>query len=257
MNLIDKEFSQLGLKKKKMTNMVGEVSEGNFISYRFSSDLRYIEVSLMLDSSIPFKMRIDKVPNIEHLTPEKLEETKQLLHLNCITRQFAKCVGRGALKLGTIHTVLTEKLKIPKISTTALLPPENKKLELKEGINPESGWADFHNGVATGLQLATEFDPFSNHIKNWILYHRPQQVQNEFGGFLLAMGFHGYLKCFRRIEIYQYMKAKHESYNVGLCLGGAASLIGTGDEQFSKALCINISYLHPRNLEIDISTPTQ
>jgi len=53
------------------------------------------------------------------------------------------------------------------------------------------------------------------------------------------------------------MKTKHEAYTVGLCLGGAASLIGTWDEQFSKALCINISFLHPRNLEIEISTPTQ
>lgn len=194
MNLIDKEFKRLGLKNNKMSNIVGKTSDGNFISYRFSSDLRYMEVSLMLDSSIPFKLRIDKVEGIEQMVPEKLEETKQIMHLNCITRQFAKCVGRGALKLGTIHTVPTEKLKIPDISTTALLPPENKKLELKDDIKPISGWANFHNGVATGLQLATEFDPFSNHIKNWILYHRPPQAKDEFGGFLMSMGFHGYLK---------------------------------------------------------------
>ena len=43
----------------------------------------------------------------------------------------------------------------------------------------------------------------------------------------------------------------------GTGLGGAASMIGTADEAFSKALCINITYLHPRNLDIEISTPVQ
>lgn len=138
-----------------------------------------------------------------------------------------------------------------------MLPPDNKKIELREGHAIPVGWAEFHNGVATGLQLATEFDPYSNHIKNWILFHRPPQHKDEFGGFLMSMGFHGYLKCFQKIEIYQYMKAKYEAYTVGLCLGGAASMIGTADESFSKALCINISYLHPRNLDIEISTAVQ
>jgi len=31
-------------------------------------------------------------------------------------RQMSKCVGRGALELGTIETLPTEKLNIPKIS---------------------------------------------------------------------------------------------------------------------------------------------
>jgi anaphase-promoting complex subunit 1 len=73
----------------------------------------------------------------------------------------------------------------------------------------------------------------------------------------MAMGFHGYLKCFQKIEMYQYLKPKHEAYTVGLLLGGAASMIGTANDEFSKALCINISYLHPRNLEIEISPAVQ
>jgi anaphase-promoting complex subunit 1 len=73
----------------------------------------------------------------------------------------------------------------------------------------------------------------------------------------MSMGFHGYLKCIQKVEIYQYLKAKHEATTVGLFLGGAASMIGTADESFSKALCINISNLHPPNIDIEISTPIQ
>jgi anaphase-promoting complex subunit 1 len=73
----------------------------------------------------------------------------------------------------------------------------------------------------------------------------------------MSMGFHGYLKHFQKIEIYQYMKTKYEAYTVGICLGGAASLIGTGDEDLTNALRINVSVLHPRNFDIEISTPSQ
>lgn len=250
MDLIEKEFKSLSLKNKT-------ISESHYINYRFSSDLRYMEVCLMLDSSTPFKLRIDRIQGIDQMTVEQLDTAKSLMHEKRITRQFAKWVGRGALKLGTMHTVPTEKLKIPDICKTGLLPPDNKKIEWKDENQNSHGWADFHNGVATGLQLATEFDPYSNHIKNWILFHRPPQAKNDFGGFIMSMGFHGYLKCYQKIDIYQYMKTKHEAYTVGLLLGGAASLIGTADEAFSKALWINISYLHPRNLDIEISTSIQ
>lgn len=257
LDLIEKEFKSLGIKNNNLSDITGNVSEGHFINYRFSSDLRYMEVCLMLDSNIPFKLRIDKVEGIEQMNPQDVEQRKLMMHENGVIRQFAKCIGRGALKLGTLHTAPTEKLTIPDICTTALLPPENKKHELREDNQVILGWSNFHNGVATGLQLATEFDPASNHIKNWILYHKPPQAKNEFGGFLMSMGLHGYLKNISSIDIYQFMKSKHEAYTVGLCIGGGVSLIGTCDHEFSKACLINLEYCHPRGIDIEIYPTTQ
>jgi hypothetical protein len=68
------------------------------------------------------------------------------------------------------------------------------------------------------------------------LYHKPTEPSDDFGGFLMAMGFHGYLKGFLKVEIYQYMKSKHEAQTVGFLLGGAASRMGTSDDMFSRAL---------------------
>lgn len=83
MDLVEKEFKSLGLKNKK-------ISEDHFINYRFSSDLRYMEVCLMLDSSIPFKLRIDKVDGVEQMTVEELDATKHMIHEQRVIRQFAK-----------------------------------------------------------------------------------------------------------------------------------------------------------------------
>lgn len=71
-------------------------------------------------------------------------------------RQFAKCIGRGALTLGTIQTIPTETLQYPEISKVGLLGSNKQKAIYKEEVENQQ-WALFHNGVATGLQLATEF----------------------------------------------------------------------------------------------------
>ena len=48
----------------------------------------------MLDSSIPFKLRMDKVEGIETMTMEELDGFKNTMHENGVTRQNAKCVKR-------------------------------------------------------------------------------------------------------------------------------------------------------------------
>lgn len=75
MDLIEKEFKSLGLQNKKL-------NENHFIDYRFSSDLRYMEVCLMLDSSIPFKLRIDKVEGIDQMQLNDLDLIKHKMHEN-------------------------------------------------------------------------------------------------------------------------------------------------------------------------------
>jgi hypothetical protein len=168
MDLIEKEFISLGIKEKHY--------DDHFIDYRFSEDKRYEEAWFLLDSSRhPFRLRVEKIQGYEQMNDQERDTAKAMIHENWVLRQFAKCVGRGACNLGTVHTVPTEKLKIPSFWKVGLLYPDDKRVEYKEENLDLQNWAEFHNGVATGLQLATEFDPFSNHIKNWILYHKPPQ----------------------------------------------------------------------------------
>ena len=52
MKLIEKELGSLGLKVKSRSMN----DEKHFIDYRFSSDMRYKEVCLMLNSETPFRL---------------------------------------------------------------------------------------------------------------------------------------------------------------------------------------------------------
>ena len=148
-------------------------------------------------------------------------------------RQMSKCVGRGALELGTIETLPTEKLNIPKISEKGftLLNFEHTVKEEKENVH----WANFHNGVAAALRISHKsFLRTGNHqsysainnTRNWIMYHRPSVPNTDHGGFLLGLGLLGQLDTLQPTDVYQHLKTAHDGTKIGMLLGRAASKIG-------------------------------
>ena len=117
-------------------------------------------------------------------------------------RHLSKCIGRGALTLGTQETIPTETLQIPKISQTGYIPNASQN-ELDEAqvasstvtldLNREERealmWPNFHNGVASALRIAqssfkrpeksssgiksSNQTNSMNQARNWIMYHKP------------------------------------------------------------------------------------
>jgi anaphase-promoting complex subunit 1 len=187
-------------------------------------------------------------------------------------RQVSKCVGRGALWLGTEKSLPIQKLDIPKICLNAFIAvsaqgqmdeselrptqPPVISVELKTKEEKQSmQWPEFHNGVAAALKIAET--SFSNsHIKNtrnWIMYHRPQNPKNEHGGFLLGLGLLGQLGSLQETDVYQHLKNANDSTTIGIMLGLGASKIGKMDENDSKMMCLHIPSLLPPNLSMDYS----
>lgn len=70
---------------------------------------------MMLDSSKMLKLRMQNIKEEDKVSEEKFEAAKQGLLYQMIIRQLSKCVGRGALTYGTLLTLPTETLEIPKI----------------------------------------------------------------------------------------------------------------------------------------------
>lgn len=77
--------------------------------------IRYKEVSALLDSSKTIKLRIHNIKEEDKVSEEKFEAAKQGLLYQMVIRQLSKCVGRGALTYGTLLTLPTETLEVPKI----------------------------------------------------------------------------------------------------------------------------------------------
>ena len=63
---------------------------------------------------------------------------------------------RGMFTLSTVHPLPTSPLFIPNLNLNGRAPPRNASVGLDRVDKPPDmlKWAEFHNGVAAGLQLA-------------------------------------------------------------------------------------------------------
>ena len=225
-----------------------------------NNDVMLREASKILDTTQTMRIKSKYLDNIPE---DKWDIECQTILTKICSRRFSALVGKGALNFGTLHTLITETLKIPKINLSAYTPPNETRitLEIKENNEkdiPLNTWPDFHNGVATGLNLYKDIMQYdTNQLRTWIFYQRPETPKNDHGGYLFGLGLLGFLDSFLPTDIYQYLRPGHDATSVGILLGLAASRIGKMDENTSKTLCLHIPNLIPPTYDIEISINVQ
>ncbi|KAL2248926.1 UNVERIFIED_CONTAM: Anaphase-promoting complex subunit 1 [Sesamum indicum] len=133
---------------------------------RYGRDLRLNEVRRLLCSARPVAIQTPVNPTA---SDQDFQQT-QLWHL--AQRTTALPFGRGAFTLGTICTLLTEALTVPKLVLAGRLPAQQN---------------------ATGKMSRT-----------WILYNKPDEPNVTHAGLLLALGLHGHLRVLTITDIFQY-----------------------------------------------------
>lgn len=200
---------------------------------------------------------------------ETLKQSK--LFLLC-RRALAAPLGRGMLTFSTVQPVMVEPLKIPDLVLEGRVPPNNATVTLDTSGSPPdmTVWPEFHNGVATGLRVDVSIshelsgtvkqEGREQVIRTWIVYNKPTlsslgtasnptntlvSAIHAHGGFLMALGFRGYLSALAMTDIYDYLTQGNVPITVGVLLGMAANKRGTCDASVSKMLCLHIPSLLP------------
>ena len=84
-----------------------------------------------LSSSHEIVVKLEHIPNRESLTEEQMTAERQKLLDKMFLRQLAKAVGRGALQFGTVQTLPTETLRIPKINQTGFAPMSETYMQVE------------------------------------------------------------------------------------------------------------------------------
>ncbi|KAK4436500.1 Anaphase-promoting complex subunit [Sesamum alatum] len=220
---------------------------------RYGRDLRLNEVRRLLCSARPVAIQTPVNPTA---SDQDFQQT-QLWHL--AQRTTALPFGRGAFTLGTICTLLTEALAVPKLVLAGRLPAQqNATVNLDpniRNIQELKSWPEFHNAVAAGLRLSPLQGKMS---RTWILYNKPDEPNVTHAGLLLALGLHGHLRVLTITDIFQYYSQEHESTTVGLMIGLAASYRGTMQPSISKSLYVHLPARHPSSFpELELPTLIQ
>eukprot|EP00814_Leptocylindrus_danicus_P021824 CAMPEP_0116010592 /NCGR_PEP_ID=MMETSP0321-20121206/4085_1 /TAXON_ID=163516 /ORGANISM="Leptocylindrus danicus var. danicus, Strain B650" /LENGTH=1159 /DNA_ID=CAMNT_0003479705 /DNA_START=267 /DNA_END=3746 /DNA_ORIENTATION=+ len=238
----------------------------SFASMLFPHDTRVRDASLMVRSSKPVFLRVDRPPEVSDHEYEKLKQANLLLLCN---RSLALSVGRGMMTVGTLHSSLAERLPIPEICLAGRVPPTNTIVALDTTSAPAEMtiWPEFHNGVASGLRIGVENDESQESAqitRTWILYNKPSasnsqsapqnrstqknksgNTQHAHGGFLMALGLRGHLSKLAITDIFDYLTTGSVTTIVGVLLGMAANKRSTCDPATSKMLCLHVPSLLP------------
>ncbi|KAL6526857.1 hypothetical protein OROGR_015947 [Orobanche gracilis] len=220
---------------------------------RYGRDLRLNEVRRLLCSARPVAVQTPANPTA---SDQDFQQT-QLWHL--AQRTTALPFGRGAFTLGTICTLLTEALSVPKLVLAGRLPAQqNATVNLDpniRNIQELKSWPEFHNAVAAGLRLSPLQGKMS---RTWILYNKPDEPNVTHAGLLLALGLHGHLRVLTITDVFQYYSQEHESTTVGLMIGLASSYRGTMQPSISKSLYVHLPARHPSSFpEVELPTLIQ
>jgi len=247
-------------KKDDDNNKVINLSRLDIINMKFNKDNRIEEVGKLLQSSEPVHHYIENNSDLG------INDTEQYILLQAFSsRTLALPVGRGIFNYGTVYPISNKKYPIPGIDITVKIFPLNTILDINQLIesNPNlppvppdlMEWPDFHDGVAAGLQISTDYNEIDS---SWILYNRPEELNNQHAGLLLALGLNGHLKKMVTWNSFVYLTEKHVMTSIGLLLGLAVANVGSMDLVMTRLLSIHIpALLPPQSTETNMPINTR
>jgi anaphase-promoting complex subunit 1 len=122
-------------------------------------------------------------------------------------------------------------------------PPEGVKYSEPRPDAAELEWPEFHNGVATALELSMQSVSLDS---GWIFSHHTGDVSPREAGFLLGIGLLGQLSALGRVHMFRYLRPRSGGLApVAILLGLGASLIGTGDVATRQLIAMHLPAFQP------------
>ena len=216
----------------------------------FPDDRRWEQIAEMLDCSEPPLLAQHPIfsAGTDHARMEALQGIVARRAMRALVSPF----GRGALTLGLVALSPEHLLPVQRVTLASRVPPNGtlQNVDMAQlGQNPKAILATgaFHNGVATGLQAATQVmseTGGATALRAWVMAHRTASMTPASAGVLLGLGLRGLFTHLRVPDVYQLLRDGNDSSSISCLLGLAASHCGTGERAASKAMTL----LLPRSL---------
>lgn len=192
-----------------------------------------------------------------HGSEQEIKEEQTRLLQGVLLRKLATPIGRAMLTLASRPFKVTEKWQMPPVNLGVRTVPHGSVIaEPPAHMMGELDWPEFHNGVASALQIASG----PHHIdSNWVFSHyQPEEPSARHAGFLFGIGLMGHLTSLGRVHAFKYLYPRHGLTTIGTILGLAASFVGTGDPTARQLMAIQVSAFLPEgSAPLNLSTLTQ
>ncbi|KAJ2964310.1 hypothetical protein NQZ79_g837 [Umbelopsis isabellina] len=230
----------LAFENENKLQQYDEIPSKNIQMMRFGHTGLIEQLRAMLDSSVISEIT---VPEHQDMSDEDLAIEHQTYLTNLSHRTLALAPGRGILSFGTCTPDPTKAFPIPGLVLTTKVLPMRTVVQFDTASLPKDymDWPSFHNGVAAGMRIAPDV-PVNG---SWILYNKPEELNPEHGGFLLALGLTGHLRRLPLVDWYRYLTENCDLASAGFILGVAAAYCGSRDGKVTKLLSMHLPSLLP------------
>ncbi|OCF57282.1 hypothetical protein L486_04738 [Kwoniella mangroviensis CBS 10435] len=205
---------------------------------RFGSDRRVQEVERIMQTT---RVRTIAVQDPKGASESDVVRYHQTVVNTLANRTLSIPVGQGMFEFGSRSTNITDVWNIPLIELSVKVGPGKPTLKA-EIVSDSAEWPCFHNGVAAGLAISPECKGIDS---SWIIFNRPNVLNAEHGGFLLALGLNGHLRSLMTYHAFPLLEPRHDFTSVGLLLGLACSYAGSEDLLITKVLSLHTHALLP------------
>jgi anaphase-promoting complex subunit 1 len=220
----------------------------------FSQDRRFSEAVHMVEHS---RIAVAQCIPGPSWTEAQLLEAQREVHQWVMTRCFSLAPGLGFAHFDSRIPLLSEKFTIHGYNTLCVMKPMNNTVSVDRTAYTEDrhAWAWFHAGVSAGLSISKHAEGIDT---SWIVFNRPQDLNNRHAGLLLALGLNGHLRSMAKWLAFKYLTPKHTMTSIGLLLGLSASHIGSMNTLVTRLLSVHITrMLPPGAAELNLSPLTQ
>ncbi|KOS16503.1 negative regulator of mitosis [Malassezia pachydermatis] len=211
----------------------------------FREDYRLGDVARMLSTT---------QVHVARLSPDDAHERGPLLAQKVSERTMAQCIGRGMFRYASHKLRMTGTWRTPRLCLRLRTFPDGAMYEDMHETHILA-WPEFHNGVASALEIgATPLD------SSWIFAQAGTSAVHRarHAGFLLGLGLQGHLRGLGRVHAYRYLAPRHTLTTIGLVLGLASSLLGTGDAAARQVMAVQVAaFLPPGSVPLHMAIVTQ
>jgi anaphase-promoting complex subunit 1 len=218
-----------------------EDPNGHISSRLFPNDYRLREVKEMLQTSRPIATKGPEAAGMED--QEVIAEQQKRVFVSASDRIKSLSVGRGMFSMSSVSFKSTEQWKTSPLCLRIRIL-NNCIIQHREpdAESADLEWPEFHNGVASALQLAISQDKIES---SWLYSQLNKEFNPRHAGLIFGIGLLGQLRNLGKIHAHYYLSSRHSATTIGLLLGISLSFLGSCDPLAKALMSIHLIHTLP------------
>uniref|UniRef100_A0AC35U108 Movement protein n=1 Tax=Rhabditophanes sp. KR3021 TaxID=114890 RepID=A0AC35U108_9BILA len=216
-----------------------------FLLHRFPHDIRFENVSTILDTTRPVLVQI-KDP--QGTTDAELRDLQEDFLTLTMCKYYAKAFGKAMLKFRTVMPDHNEIFCVEPVCLVGKILPNWTTMEYSTSDHNKVfiEWGDFYNGVSAGLEIiSSDSISLSSEFLTAVVNNQNNHNMISAAGMVYGLALNGHMNRINAFGNHELFTRGDKFFSIALLLGLGASNISTGNIKLYRILATHLKFLVP------------